>query len=242
MIQGLYSAASSLSAAAQQQDVVAHNLAHATVPGYRGRGLAFSTFDPEGPTDSGSSTTPLRGTEVSREYTLFRPGDYQQTDNPLDLAVRGDGFFALEGPSGTVYTRNGCFELNGEGQIQSKSGLLVSGSGGPITIPPGTAKINIAQDGSVSADGTQVGQLSVVAFQDSTQLRRVGPTLFDAPPGTGSPSLQAGVLQGYREGSNVGVIQEMVNLIAGSRYYESTAKALKTLSETLQQRTQPQQG
>ena len=241
MIQGLYSAASSLTAAERQQEVISHNLAHATVPGYRGRGLAFSTFETSGTSDSGASAGQIRGTDASREFTLFRPGDYQQTDNPLELAVRGDGFFALQGPSGTVYTRNGSFELNAEGQLQSKSGLLVNGTGGPITIPPATARISVGQDGSVSADGAQVGQLSVVSFQDSSQLVRVGPTLFDAPPGSGQPS-QGQVLQGYREGSNVGVIQEMVNLIAGSRYYEAASKALKALSDSLQQRTSPQQG
>ena len=241
MIQGLYSAASSLTASERQQEVISHNLAHATVPGYRGRALAFSTFDPTGTDDPRIPTGGNRGTDASREYTNFLPGDYQKTDNPLDVAVRGDGFFALQGPNGTVYTRNGSFELNAEGQIQTKSGLLVNATGGPITIPPTTSRIGIGQDGSVTADGAQVGQLNVVSFQDPSQLVRVGPTLFESPAGGDQPG-QSQVLQGYREGSNVGVIQEMVNLIAGSRYYEAASKALKAISESLQQRTSPQQG
>ena len=244
MIQGLYSATSSLTAAARQQDVIADNLAHATVPGFRARGLAFSTFGANGTSpESGSSAGSIRGTDASREFISFQPGDYQETGNPLEMAVKGDGFFSLQGPSGTVYTRNGSFELNAEGQIQSKSGLILNGTGGPITIPPGTAKISVGLDGSVSADGAQVGQIGVTTFRDPAQLVRVGPTLFDAPASSGAqPAETPQVLQGYREGANVGVIQEMVNLIAGSRYYEAAAKALRTLSDTLQQRTQPQQG
>ena len=244
MIQGLYSATSCLTAAARQQDVIADNLAHATVPGFRARGLAFSTYEASGPTPQASSSVgQTRGTDSSREFISFQAGEYQQTGNPLEMAVKGEGFFSLQGPSGTVYTRNGSFELNAEGRLQSKSGLAVNGTGGPITIPPGTARVNVGSDGSVSADGASVGQIGVTTFADPWQLVRVGPTLFEAPAGSGpQPSQAAQVLQGYREGANVGVIKEMVNLIAGSRYYEAAAKALRTLSDTLQQRTQPQQG
>ena len=244
MIQGLYSATSCLTAAARQQDVIADNLAHATVPGFRARGLAFSTYETNGLNAEPSSPTgQIRGTDSSREFISFQAGEYQQTGNPLEMAVKGEGFFSLQGPSGTVYTRNGCFELGAQGQLQSKSGLVVNGTGGPITVPPGTARVNVGIDGSVSADGAPVGQIGVTTFQDPRRLVRVGPTLFDAPAGSGpQPSQAAQVLQGYREGANVGVIQEMVNLIAGSRYYEAAAKALRTLSDTLQQRTQPQQG
>jgi flagellar basal-body rod protein FlgF len=243
MIQGLYSATSALTAASRRQDIIADNLAHATVPGFRARGLAFSTFGANDPaTQATSQDGQIRGTNASREFISFQPGEYQETGNPLEMAVKGDGFFSLQGPSGPVYTRNGSFELNAEGQLQSKSGLIVNGTGGPISIPAGTARVNVGSDGSVTADGAQVGQISVTTFQDPGRLVRVGPTLFDAPAGSGpQPSQAAQILQGYREGANVGVIQEMVNLIAGSRYYEAASKALRTLSDTLQQRTQPQQ-
>jgi flagellar basal-body rod protein FlgF len=243
MIQGLYSATTALTAASRRQDIIADNLAHATVPGFRARGLAFSTFGANDPaTETTSQDGQIRGTDASREFISFQPGEYQETGNPLEMAIKGDGFFSLQGPSGPVYTRNGSFELNAEGQLQSKSGLIVNGTGGPISIPAGTARVNVGSDGSVSADGAQVGQIGVTTFQDPGQLVRVGPTLFDAPAGSGpQPSEAAQILQGYREGANVGVIQEMVNLIAGSRYYEAASKALRTLSDTLQQRTQPQQ-
>jgi flagellar basal-body rod protein FlgF len=243
MIQGLYSATSALTAASRRQDIVADNLAHATVPGFRARGIAFSTFGANEPApESAPGNGGIRGTDASREFISFQAGEYQETGNPLEMAIKGDGFFALQGPSGPVYTRNGSFELSAGGQLQSKSGLVVNGTGGPITIPPGTARISVGSDGSVSADGAQVGQIGVTTFQDPSRLVRVGPTLFDAPAGSGpQPSEAAQVLQGYREGANVAVIQEMVNLIAGSRYYEAASKALKSISDTLQQRTQPQQ-
>jgi len=241
MIQGFYSAASALTAATQQQDLIAQNLAHGTVPGYRKRSLAFGAFEQALAGTTSSVQAPSRGgTQPSREYTSFQPGDYQQTGNSLELAVRGDGFFTLEGPEGPVYTRNGSFELSATGQLQSTSGLPVSGTGGPITIPTGTSQIDIAKDGTVSANGAEVGQIRLAAFQDQNLLVRVGPTLFEAPPEAAPQQAQAQVLQGYREGSNVAVVQEMVSLIVGSRHYEAATKALRALADALQQRTSPQ--
>jgi flagellar basal-body rod protein FlgF len=236
MIQGLYSAASSLTAAGERQDAISDNLANATVPGYRGRGVSFRTFDPP---DGSAPVGKLRGTQVSRQYSLFTPGDYQKTDNPLELAVRGDGFFVLQGPTGPLYTRNGSFELGPTGQLQSKAGLPVLGDGGPVTIPAGSVGVSVALDGRVTAGGQQLGQLQVVSFANPDQLVRVGSSLFavgDAAPGAASGE----VLQGYREASNVSVVKEMVNLIIGSRHYEAASKALTAISDTLKQQTQQQ--
>lgn len=242
MIQGLYSAASSLSAATQHQEIIAHNLAHATVPGYRARGLTFSTFSQNLADASADARLPSSaGTEAAREYSDFTPGNYEATANPLDVAVRGNGFFVLQAPDGPVYTRNGCFELNAEGQLQSKSGLVVSGTGGPITIPQGTTDVRIGKDGTVTAGREQVGQLQIVSFAGSDQLSRVGPTLFAAPPGSAPQPAQSDVIQGYRESSNVSIVQEMVKLIVGTRHYEAATKALRALSDVVQQQTQGQQ-
>lgn len=243
MIQGIYSSASALTAATQQQEALAQNLAHATVPGYRRRALAFSSFEQAlAGTATGTGASATGGAQVAREYSAFQPGDYQATNNPLDLAIRGDGFFVLQGPNGPVYTRSGVFQMDGQGRLQSASGLLLdSGGGAAITIPPGSSRITIAQDGTVTAGTTQLGQIQLVSFSDPSQLARVGPTLFEAPPGSAPQPSQSSLLQGFREGSNVNIVQEMVSLIAGTRYYEAATRALSTLSNALQQRTTNQQ-
>src|SRR5256885_1326280 len=118
MIRGLYSAGAALETATANQEVTAENLAHATTPGYRRHGLSFdATQQSLGGAESGA------GAANGNSFTFFTPGPIQQTSNPLDLAISGDAFFVLEGPRGPVYTRNGSFEVNAQGELQSKSGL-----------------------------------------------------------------------------------------------------------------------
>jgi len=243
MIQGLYGAASALDAAAENQEVISYNIANANVPGYRRRTATFETFDRAlAEASGGGPGNGVMGTRLGSVYSSFEAGDYQRTDNPLDLAVRGDGFFVLEGPNGPLYTRNGTFALNAKGELTSNDGLPVTGNGGRIIVPPGTSKVSIGADGTVRADKNAVGQVKVALFDDPGKLRPVGNTLFEAgddvQPKTGTST----VLQGYREGSNVQVVNEMAMMIAGMRHYEAARNALKSLSDAIQQTTQPQAG
>src|SRR5207245_8041453 len=106
---------------AQTQDVIAHNLAHLNVPGYRDRGVAFATFD-QFLTPATPANSPV-GTQISSDFHDFQPGALQKTGAPLDLALTGDGFLVLQGPDGPVYTRDGVFERGAQGQLQNKNGL-----------------------------------------------------------------------------------------------------------------------
>src|SRR6266511_1830154 len=124
MIRGMYSAASALVVASEQQEVTAYNLANSTTHGYRQRGLTFETFDRVlGRTSE--PTGDLTGTSLVGAYHDFRPGALQFTGAPLDLALGGDGFFTLSTPGGPVYTRNGTFRLNPQGQIVSHNGYAL---------------------------------------------------------------------------------------------------------------------
>src|SRR5947209_17929464 len=115
MIRGMYSAASALDTAATNQELVAENLAQATAPGYRRQGLLFAAYSPLGTSEPGAQLQDVRS---PGSFTQFEPGGLQQTGNPLDLAVSGNAFFVLDGPNGPLYTRNGVFEMNGQGQLQ----------------------------------------------------------------------------------------------------------------------------
>jgi flagellar basal-body rod protein FlgF len=235
MIQGYYSAATAMTTALQNQDILAQNLAHAGVPGYRREVLSFEPNVAD-PNPSGDSTS-LHGTRTTRSYYAFTPGAYQHTGNPLEFAIQGDGFFVLNGPNGPLYTRNGQFQLNRNGQLVSPSGLIVNGTNGPVQIPANAGNITVSAEGIVSANSVQVGQIRLASFADPRQLTRAGTTLFEAPPGVQpQPAANATIRQGYRETSNVQVIHEMVQMIAGMRQYEAAAKAMRSLADAMQQR------
>lgn len=240
MIRGMYAAASGLVAATEQQEVTAHNLSHSSTPGYRERGLLFETFDRVlgrtlGPTGD------VTGARTVRAYHDFRPGAYQLTNNPYDLALgEADRFFVLLGPNGPVYTRSGAFRPTAQGLIVSPGGYPLQGTNGSITVPPTAVQVNIAPDGSITADGEPVGQIRTVRFADPQQLVSVGPTLFGAPPEAGAADAPSRILQGYREGSNVQPADAMVRMLLGTRYYEAAQRALRTMAESLQLNTRPQ--
>jgi flagellar basal body rod protein FlgG len=229
MLRGLYSATTALEAAMEKQEATAQNLANSSVPGYRARNLAFETFD-LALNRAVEPTGDIVGTHSSREYFNFTPGAFQVTGNPLDLALQSDGFFVLEGPNGPLYTRNGQFRMNPQGQILSR----------------GTINLAISADGVVTADGVNVGQVRRVRFIDLTKLTPAGPTLFKAPnpqgndPGPGLQESTEGLLQGTLESSNVNPAQAMVEMILGTRYFEAAQRALRGISESLQLNTRPQ--
>lgn len=239
MIRGMYAAATAMVVASEQQEVTSHNLAHSSTPGYRGRGLVFETFDRVlGRT--AEATGDIVGTRTAQVYHDFRPGPVQQTGNPYDLALdEPDRFFAVAGPNGPVYTRNGTFHRTTDGQLVSIAGYPLLGTTGPITIPGGTIRVNIASDGSITADGEPAGQVRVVRFNNPAELTAAGPTLYTAPPAAGLAPAPGAVRQGYREGSNVNPADAMVRMIIGARYYDATQRALRTIAESVQLNTRP---
>lgn len=239
MLRGLYQAGSALQSAAANQEVAAENLAHATTPGFRRQGMTFEALVSGRFLMGDPSPAPGPGLRTGA-YTTFAPAALQQTGNPLDLALSGDGFFTLEGPNGPVYTRSGVFQINGRGELQNSSGMRVSGQGGPITVPPDASEVRVGIDGAVYADRAEVGRLQLAQFENNLALRRAGTTVFEGP----SPSPPApGTLrveQGYREGSNVEMVQELISMIIGMRQYEAAERAMRTLNEAVGLNTRPQ--
>lgn len=238
MMPGLYSAATALDTAAQNQDVIANNLANVTMPGYRRQALAFEPFSSALSQASNPATT--LGTQIAQTYTVFTPGPVQHTGNSLDLAIQGDGFLVVNGPSGPLYTRNGAFTLSPTGQIQTVSGYAVAGQDGPLTVPTDTRNITITGDGRVMVNHSEVGRLQVADFANPNQLIPAGAAYFQAPAGVTPSTGKSTVLQGYREGSNVQIAGEMAKMIMGLRQYEASQRVLKALSESLQQQTSAQ--
>src|SRR4029077_17277827 len=169
MLRGIYSAAYAMEMSARNHEIVAENLVHATTPGYR-RQASLYEASPASimPPASGG---PAADFQLPRSYTYFEQGPLQHTHNPLDFAVSGDTFFVVEGPNGPLYTRNGSFELSPGGELQTRDGgYRVSGQGGAITVPLDAGPITVGSDGTVTANGAQIGRLQLANFERLEEL------------------------------------------------------------------------
>ena len=241
MISGLYSAATALDAAETRHRVASENLAHVHQPGYRRRIIQQATFKNElSKTQDASAYSKTLGTSITETdiQVDHSSGVLDQSQRPLDVAIQGDGFFAVDGPEGPLFTRNGRFHVSAEGTLITIDGLPVRGKNGPITIPVegGSNGLQIDQGGRVIVNGQEVGQLELTRFEEPQELLTAGASLFEDPGTAGAQEAQVQVLQGYVERSNVTPIDELVSIMLSSRQYEAARKALTSIDETIQKR------
>ena len=209
---------------ARQMDVIATNLANASTAGFKAEHMIFSEFV-EPASTTGEPLSMVHDTTLLRDMS---EGTISGTDNPLDLAISGDGFFAVQTADGPRYTRHGAFRLDNLGQIVSVSGDPVQGVGGaPILVPQGTSTITITRDGTVSADSTPIGQIQLSAFEAPQALKKEGNDLYDAGDQQPVPPADAEVLQGMIEGSNVEGVVEMTRMIDVVRSYQSANRLIE---------------
>lgn len=240
MIPGIYSAATAMERAAQRHELVSQNLSQINMPGYRRVSLAQQTFESS---LSDAQRQNFRfdslGTTSKGPTVDFTQGFFEQTHQPLDLAIQGDGFFAIEGPSELLYTRNGTFHLNNEGLVVTADGYPVKSDGGSLTMPPDASlsDLKVAADGAATVNGVQIGKFKIVRFDDPHALQPKGITLFAAPPNMPAKDTDADILQGTREHSNVHPVRELVDLIAASRAHEAAQKAMNSLTSAIENHT-----
>lgn len=227
------STASSLEALSNQYCTIAHNLANASTAGYKRRREAFIQSLQRQMNAAPQATAPGVRSQASVDFTQ---GALVQTGRTLDLALDGAGFFVIESPQGTRYTRSGSFQVNAQGQLVDFAGRTLAGDGGPIIIPSGVSsgKVQVSAEGTVSVGGKSIGKLRLVSFEDPKVLRPVDGTGFEAPatvaPG---PATKVTVHQGFQEASNVAVVEELVDLIAVTRLYEANLKTISTQDERM---------
>ena len=226
----IYTAMSGARSMMQRQEVLANNLANVNTPGYRAETVAFRVAPLQG---EGLQTRAM--VAESTPGADFTPGVITTTGQPLDAAIQGQGFFAVQASDGTeAYTRNGGFGVNDQGLLQTQAGRLVLGDGGPISIPPGTV-ISIAADGSVSgapAGGgkttTPLGRLKLVN-PPAAELARGPDGLFRTRAGAeaaADPLVR--IASGAIEGSNVNPVEVMVGMITLARQFEMQMKLMQT--------------
>jgi flagellar basal-body rod protein FlgF/flagellar basal-body rod protein FlgG len=223
---GFYAAANGMRAQMQALDLMANNLANVNTPGYLGGQATFHALL-AGP--SGQLQGPLN--RVINNFNMLggtslelASGNLERTDNPLDLAIEGDGFFAVQTPAGTMYTRNGGFRVSPQRQLTSSDGDPVLGDQGPIRLPAG--KVSISADGTISVDGAVSGKLRVVEFAPGATLEPQGRSLYSAPSSDARPSPSSAVRQGMIAASNVNPVTATVGLITVQRNADMLQRAL----------------
>lgn len=231
MERGLYIAASGMLAEQVRQDQIANDLANASTPGYKADTSVQASFGEVllSNTETGQAVGPMSlGVHIAQEVTDLTQGPLQQTGNPLDFALDGSGFFTVQTPGGTAYTRDGQFEVNGSGQLITDTGNPVLGTDGkPINV--GNAKnLSVSPEGKVTSNGKVVGTLNIVSL---TNPVKQGDTLWSGTPGA-KPAATT-VDQGYLEGSGVQPAEAMVDMIVSLRAYESSQRVLQGIDETL---------
>ena len=255
MIRALYTAASGMNAQQANIDNVAHNLANVNTTGFKKSRVEFEDLVYQQIRSAGTPTSQEAEAPIGLEAGLgtravatarnFSTGNLRSTQNPLDLAIEGLGFFQLTLPGGeTGFTRAGAFHLNGQGQLVTADGIQVSPA---IAIPANATTVSVSKDGIVSASipgqgPQQVGTIELASFQNPAGLEARGGNVFVATTASGEPtngvpgSDGLGTLaQGFLEDSNVSVVEEMVNMILGQRAYEANSRVIRAADEMLQQ-------
>jgi flagellar basal-body rod protein FlgF len=230
MLLRLRNAVASMHQTNQRQEQTANNLANANTVGYR-RDRLFATALNER-LDIEAAPTSDRVTE---QVADTEHGQLEETGNPLDVALRGDGFFVVqdEGTGQMRYTRAGRFQTDQDGTLRTPGGLAVQGEGGPIQLPLASSTVEIDDRGRIVADGQPAGQLRVVTFADPGRLERLDGATFAAAGQQAEDAADPGVVQGAVERSNVNPIREMTEMIEQFRLFESQQKQIQTVDALL---------
>jgi flagellar basal-body rod protein FlgG len=259
MINSLWISKTGMEAQQMQLDVISNNLANVSTNGFKKahavfEDLMYQNLRQVGSNTAEQSTLPtglqvglgVRTVATSRNFTQ---GSMQQTNNNLDMAVQGNGFFQVTMPDGTTgYTRDGSFQLDSQGRVVNSNGLLVQGG---VTVPANATNLSVAANGTVTASipGTvspqNIGTITLASFVNPAGLEPKGQNLFQESAASGQPNAgTAGsnglgsIMAGFVETSNVNVVQELVSMIQTQRAYEMNSKAITTSDQMLQKLAQ----
>lgn len=249
MLKGLYTAHTGLRNEQNRMDIMTNNLANASTVGYKKEGSTSQSFGDVLAVKVKDASVGLAirqplginnpGVKIGENYTDYTQGSFRITDNTYDLAISGEGFFAIEftnkaGETSTKYTRAGDFTLNKDGYLVTNEGDYV------LDVNSRRIKINplsdaaIKKDGSIEQNGVKVAQIGLVDFADYDYLEKYGETYYQPVEGAEIIASNADIYSGYLEMSNVQVVSEMVEMINITRQYESNQKIVQTYDSSLE--------
>jgi flagellar basal-body rod protein FlgG len=250
-MKALFSAATGMAAQQIQIDTIANNLANVSTNGFKKTRVAFEDLVYQNIRTGEASAEAQRpgqleigsGCRVVATQRDFGAGAISQTNAPLDVALQGPGFFVVQTPDGVErFTRVGSFSVNQDSELVTQQGLTVSPG---VSIPLDASEVIIAEDGTVQVRYTDttaavtVGSIDVVDFTNPNGLKALGGNLFGATSESGEPiPLETAdglsLKQGFIEGSNVDIAEELINMIMAQRSFEVTSKAVESADETMQ--------
>ncbi len=243
MMRGLYTGASGMMSQQVNMDVISNNLANINTTGFKKGRVNFQDLMYDNLSDAGNNPmgaqVGMGVREVGTEQT-FTQGSMQQTNDPFDLAIQGNGFFMVTQPDGTkAYTRDGSFSVNPQGQMVTSTGDMVG-----VTIPPGATDVKIAGDGTVTAvlagqrEAIPIGSIQLVDFVNPQGLKAMGGNKYittnaSGPAQMGKPGEKnmGSIAQGYLEKSNINVVEEMISIIQAQRAYEINQKGVQAADQ-----------
>ena len=248
MVKGLYTAYTGMVNEQNRMDIMTNNLANASTVGYKKEGSTSQSFNDVLTVKIKDQSVGMRnvqkigiknpGVKIGENYTDYTQGSFRITDNTYDLALAGDGFFAIEftnkaGETDTKYTRAGQFTLNKDGYLVTEEGDYV------LDTQNRRIRLNTLLDSKITDDGTiyqndqAVARIQVTDFEDYDYLEKYGETYYQPIEGAKTTTADAQVKSGHLEMANVQIVSEMVNLISITRAYESNQKVVQTIDGTL---------
>jgi len=255
MMKSLWIASTGMETQQLKMDIVSNNMANINTTGFKKsradfQDLLYQTLRSPGATSATGNQIPTgiqigHGVRTAAVQKIFQMGDMKQTNNPMDLAVEGDGFFQIIMPNGEIgYSRSGAFKLDSEGRLVNSDGYYLEPE---ISIPSETELITVGTDGTVSVtianetSSEEVGQIQLARFNNPSGLRSVGRNLYRPTDSSGDPEVMTPgenglgtIAQGYLEMSNVNLVEEMVNMIITQRAYEFNSKVIQASDDMLQ--------
>ncbi|MBQ8139410.1 MAG: flagellar hook-basal body protein [Lachnospiraceae bacterium] len=248
MVKGLYTAYTGMLNEQHRMDTLSNNMANVTTVGFKKEGTTSQSFDDVLAVKIKDSTVGYNlvtregnmqpGVKIGENYIDWSEGSFKVTGNTYDIAIGGEGFFAVEftnktGEKSTMYTRNGEFKLNVDGYLVNCDGDYVLDANSQRIRIDTTKESSIDRNGNIFQDGTLVATIGLTDFADYNYLARYGENYFTPVEGAQTTQATGQMYSGYLETANVSVVQEMVNLIQISRQYESNQKIIQTMDNTL---------
>lgn len=244
MIRGIYTAATGMLVQELKADTITNNLANINTPGYKKDQAVLSSFPQvllqriDAIQGSQKGAKPIGyfsyGAMVDQLVVDWSAGILEETGNPLDLAINGEGFFTVETEEGLAVTRNGAFQVDAEGYLVNSHGQHVLGTSGPIFL--GTSDFQVASDGTITIEGEYVDRLLITQVANLQGLRKGGHDLYYLTAEAQAQELepqQVKVQQGYLEKPNINVVNEIIDLLAVRRVYEACQKVIQAQDEVL---------
>jgi len=204
----------------RQMEMIANNLANMNTTAFRGEQMLFREFL----AGSGSEREEVSFVRDPAQLRDLSIGPMSNTGAALDVAIDGPGYFVIDTPQGPRYTRDGHFKLDAQGQLTTAAGDPVLAGGGPVVFPIDAKDIQIASNGEVSTEQGELGRLDIVTFDNEQLLERVKGNAYDAGDATANAAVDAEVIQGMLEASNVRGIGEMTRMIETQRSYQAAQR------------------